>query len=263
MTDKLVTANIKLASPDWEMGFQVTLPEAPIAPRELLPLAQNLSNAIVDATVKEIETRGGKISCCKGCGACCRQLVPISETEARSIAELVESLPEPRRSQIKARFQDAAKRLAEAGLLEKLRQPERWYREGYREFGLEYFRQGIPCPFLEDEACSIYPDRPVTCREFLVTSPAKNCQNPASEPIRSVKLPMSVGPALAKLGTPEDDLPKARWVPLALALEWTAANPDAPPSRNGPDLLRELIRHLTGREPPPDVGKPGAIMGTI
>ena len=96
----------------------------------------------------------------------------------RSIAELVESLPEPRRSQVKARFEDAAKRLAEAGLLEKLRQPERWYREGYREFGLEYFRQGIPCPFLEDEACSIYPDRPVTCREFLVTYAREKLSEP-------------------------------------------------------------------------------------
>jgi hypothetical protein len=98
MTDRLVTANIELASPDWEMRFQVGVPEAPIAATELLPLAQNLSNAIVDATVREIETRGGKISCCKGCGACCRQLVPISEVEARYIAELVESLPEPRQS---------------------------------------------------------------------------------------------------------------------------------------------------------------------
>jgi Fe-S-cluster containining protein len=251
MTDRLVTANIKLASPDWEMGFQVGVSEAPIAVTELLPLAQNLSNAIVDATVQEIETRGGKISCCKGCGACCRQLVPISDVEARCIAELVESLPEPRRSQVKARFEDAVKRLAEAGLLEKLRQPACWYREGYREFGLEYFRQGIPCPFLEDEACSIYPDRPITCREFLVTTPAKNCQNPATETIRSVKLPMRIGPALAKLGTRDDDPSEAHWVPLILALEWMAANPNAPPRRSGPDLLGDLMRHLTGKELPP------------
>jgi hypothetical protein len=107
---------LQAASPDWEMRFQVGVPKTPIAGRELLPLAQNLSNAIVDATVREIETRGGKISCCKGCGACCRQLVPISEVEARYIAELVESLPEPRQSKVKARFEDAAKRLAEAGL---------------------------------------------------------------------------------------------------------------------------------------------------
>lgn len=260
MNDRLVTANVKLASADWEMQFQLSVPEAPIALRELLPPAQDLSNAIVGATVQEIERHGGKISCCKGCGACCRQLVPISEVEAQNIAEVVESFPEPRRAQVKTRFVDAKKRLSEAGLLEKLRQPERWYREGFREFGLEYFRQSIRCPFLEDETCSIYSDRPVTCREFLVTTPAAYCQDPASEPIRSVKLPMSVGPALAKMGTPEDDSPpKARWVPLVLALEWKAANPDAPSKRNGPDLLRELTRNLTGVQALPE--KPGTIMG--
>ena len=143
-----------------------------------------------------------------------------------SIAELVESFPEPRRSQVKARFEDAKKRLEDAGLLEKLREPERWYREGFREFGLEYFRQRIPCPFLEDEACSIYPDRPLTCREFLVTTPAEYRQDPGTKPIRSVKLPMSVGPALAKSGIREDESPAPRWVALVLALEWDATNPD-------------------------------------
>ena len=154
MTDRLVTANVKLASPDWEMQFQLSVPDGPVAAKELLPLAQKLANAIVDATVQEIESRGGKIACCKGCAACCRQLVPISEIEARKIAELVDSFAEPRRSQVRARFEDARKRLEDAGLLEKLLEPERWF----REFGLEYFRQRIPCPFLEDASCSIYAD---------------------------------------------------------------------------------------------------------
>jgi Fe-S-cluster containining protein len=261
MTDRVVTANIKIAGPDWEMAFQVGVPEASIAATDLLPLAQNLSNAIVDATVRELETRGGKISCCKGCGACCRQLVPISAAEARFLAELVESLPEPRRSQVKARFEDAVKRLEEAGLLEKLRHPERWYQEGYREFGLQYFRQKIPCPFLEDESCSIYTDRPVTCREFLVTTPAENCQNPSTETIRSVRLPILVGPALAKLEAPLDGPSEPQWVPLVLALEWTAANCTDPSRRSGPEFLRELIRHLTGKEPPPGEPDAKAIMG--
>ena len=82
-----------------------------------------------------------------------------------------------------------------------------------------------------------------------MTTPAKNCQNPSTETIRSVKLPMHVGPALAKLGTPKDNPPEAHWVPLVLALEWVATIPDAPPSRSGPDLLGELMRHLTGKEP--------------
>jgi Fe-S-cluster containining protein len=259
MTRSFVTANVKLAGPDWEMRFQLSVPGGPVAAKELLPLAQNLSDAIVDATMQEIESRGGKISCCKGCAACCRQLVPISEIEARKIAELVESFPEPRRSQVKARFENAKNKLAEAGLLENLREPERWYREGFRELGLEYFRQGIPCPFLEEEACSIYPDRPITCREFLVTTPAAYCQDPGTKPIRSVKLPMSVGPALAKSGVRVGESPPQRWLALVLALEWDATNADTASRANGPELLRELIRNLAGKESGAE--KPRTVMG--
>ncbi len=41
-----------------------------------------------------------------------------------------------------------------------------------------YFHLGIACPFLEDESCSIHADRPISCREYLVTSPAVNCADP-------------------------------------------------------------------------------------
>ena len=136
--------------------------------------------------MRELKAHGGRISCCKGCGACWIQLVPISEAEARRIAKLVESLPEPRRSQVKARFEDAAKRLAEAGLL-KASAAGTLVSRRLPRVRLGIFRQAIPCPFLEDEACSIYPDRPITCREFLVTTPAIYCRPcPRAYPAREV-----------------------------------------------------------------------------
>lgn len=245
-----VTANIKLRSPEWEMAFNLTVPAGPTTLKELLPLAQTLTDAIVNATVQVVEQRGETISCCKGCGACCRQLVPISEVEARRIAELVESLPEPRRSQVRDRFAEALQRLNEAGLMEKLNDPARWRREGYVNVGMEYFRLGIPCPFLEDESCSIHPDRPVTCREFLVTTPAIHCQNPTPETVRSIHLPLKVGPALAEFEILETTPPLIRWVPLILALEWGATHPDPPATETDPELLGRFMQNLTGKVAP-------------
>jgi len=60
-----------------------------------------------------------------GCGACCRQLVPITEIEARYLGELVEFLAQERQTEIRRRFADVLRRLDEADLLETLRHLER------------------------------------------------------------------------------------------------------------------------------------------
>ena len=48
---------------------------------------------------------------------------------------------------------------------------------------------GVPCPFLEDESCSIHPERPLVCREYLVTSPAALCAGPTQEGVTPVAVP--------------------------------------------------------------------------
>ncbi len=35
-----------------------------------------------------------------------------------------------------------------------------------------------------------------------------------------------------------------RWVPLILALEWAAANPDDPPAKPGPELLGDFLNSI-------------------
>ena len=65
----------------------------PIALKEMLPLFFSFADAVMSTAANGVEQSGEKISCKKGCGACCRQLVPISETEAHWIAELVDRLP--------------------------------------------------------------------------------------------------------------------------------------------------------------------------
>jgi Fe-S-cluster containining protein len=170
--------------------------------------------------------------------------VPISEIEARQLRDLVADLPEPRRSQVLARFHEARARLEHAGLLERLEHPERFADEQLRSLGLEYFRLAIACPFLEDESCSIHPDRPLACREYLVTSPAEHCAHPEENKVRGVPLPLEVSRAVCRM----DVSPQARfarWTPLILALAWAEEHPDEPPLRPGPELVGEFWRHLT------------------
>ena len=234
-------AQVELYGSKWLLETAVSVPKSPTAISELLPIAQRVADSVVDATVKSIQESGQEISCRKGCGACCRQLVPISGVEARRMRDLVDDLPEPRRSEIRGRFAAARRRLEESGLLKTLITRTDWKDSEVGALGLKYFAQGIPCPFLEEESCSIYADRPIVCREYLVTSPAENCARPSAQTIDQVSLPFKIWPALARL---EKNSPSARfipWVPLILAVDGADTVPMEPAKRSGIELLRELV----------------------
>ena len=247
---QVVTADVELGGDGWHMRLKLTVPVGPTRMRQLLPMVQDLTNTVVDLTTKAVEEQGDRISCKKGCGACCRQLVPISKVEAHHIHDLIEELPEPRRMEIRSRFAEARRRLEESGMLEKLLHWEEWA-AGEGEFiGIDYFHHGIACPFLDEESCSIHPDRPLACREYLVTSPAENCSRPTAETVRPVRLPLEVWTSVARM----DDLPPGarfiHWIPLILAPEWAQGHPDESVPRPGPELVHKLIENLARQEIP-------------
>jgi Fe-S-cluster containining protein len=235
------TANIQIKIGGRLLHLEISVPPGPTRVRELLPVFEGLTNAVVDCAVQDVEQQGLTISCEKGCGACCRQLVPISGAEAHHLALLVAAMPEPRRTQIRERFAEAIARVDAAGLFEPLRRPDGASGRELRPLGLTYFTLGIPCPFLEEESCSIHPDRPLACREYLVTSPAENCARPTPEGVQCVPMPAKISSAVRHLDKPSEP----PWIPLTLALEWSAANAESPPARTGPNLLQELFAALT------------------
>jgi Fe-S-cluster containining protein len=247
-----ITANAVLNLGTARVRVSMTVPKRPVALGDLLPILRSLAGAIVDQAVATETAEGKTISCRKGCGACCRQIVPLTEIEARQIRDLVEALPEPRGTEVRNRFAAARRRLEESGLIEKLVHPERFSDDElrHRDLGLDYFRLGIACPFLEEESCSIHPERPIACREYLVTSDARHCAEPSLETVQVVPLPGKVSTAVTLIGV---DAARrfTRWVPLILALEWAETHPDELPPRPGPDWLRDLFFRLTGKEIPP------------
>jgi Fe-S-cluster containining protein len=247
--EEWVTGKVELSIAGAQMEMEITVPAGPIRPRRMLPVFQSLAESLVGIGISNAEQEGGTISCKKGCGACCRQLVPLAEMEAHDIRDVLERLPEPRRSEVRARFDAAYERLKAAGLLEKLEDPERFEFGEMMAFGLEYFHQGIACPFLEDESCSIHPDRPIACREYLVTSPAIHCANPTKETISYVELPGKVSIALCRL-TQDPSKRLIPWVPLILAPRWADAHPEETPSIPGPELLRQVFDRLSEKPKP-------------
>jgi len=195
---------------------------------ELLPFLRELDNRAVDRAVAQTEASGEKVSCRRGCSTCCRaQPVPVTPVEANALRRLVDSLPEPRRGEIRRRFAENVNRLKEAGLAGHFltRDPD-LTPEAARAIAVQYFRLGLECPFLDNDVCGIYNDRPFVCRQYLVTSPAELCADPFANAVQVI--PMPLAPASATLRFTEPILGEPQQtVPLILALEYAEAHRDS------------------------------------
>jgi Fe-S-cluster containining protein len=220
------TATLRLTMGDLRIAHPITVPNAAIPAAEIVPALQGLVNAVVEAA-----ERGKAISCRKGCGACCRQLVPVSRTEGERLLQLVEAMPAERRARLNARFAAAEAAIEAAGLKDRQGRSD-------RELSTAYFALGVPCPFLEEESCSIHPDRPLVCREYLVTSPAELCAGPAQEGVTPVAVP-KVSMAARGLQDEKDD-----WFPLALLQAWARSRPRNTVRRAGPEWMQRFLKGL-------------------
>ncbi|MFI5380384.1 MAG: YkgJ family cysteine cluster protein [Tepidisphaerales bacterium] len=221
----------------------MSVPPGRVTLGQLLPALWQAGETLIADGIKTVVAQGKTISCRKGCGHCCRQPVPIAPAEARALKRLVDAMPAERRDKIRRRFAAAIREFEEAGIAEELRMRGFWERGHGREVGLRYLALRIDCPFLEDESCTIYPDRPLACREYMVTTPADNCQDPSAHTVETVDIPAGpVWPAIGRLEQDEDE--KLKWVPLILALEYAAEEPDDPPAQDSRMLLERFMARI-------------------
>lgn len=251
--EEFIGGNIRLSFNGVDMNLELTVPATPVDPRRMLPVFQGIANSMVAEAIKGVESQGKSISCKPHCGACCSQAVPVSEAEVYRLAELVEKMPEPRRSEVKERFARAADHFDKIG----------WYRRfedfvaAIRSKGsdaesecvdliLEYFEQGIPCPFLEDQSCSIYADRPVSCREYLVTSPVENCARPKPNEIDTVNLPIKPSRSVNMI-VRTANLGNSPYAILSQALDFAATHPERFPQKTGPEWMRDFFEDVSRR----------------
>lgn len=215
---------LEILTPEGPLRATLALPPRPMRLPELALGFLGISSKLTDRSVEREEREGRTLSCRKGCGACCRQVVPLSPPEAWLVSDLVGGLQPVRRAEVRAAFAAAAETLDKAGVKAALgARMERV--EQMTAAAMDYFRLGIPCPFLRDEACAIHPMRPSICREYMVTSPAEHCAELGLHPIHRVPVPVRLSEALtlltAKLLGTEPEV-----VPMTLALEWAERHRD-------------------------------------
>jgi Fe-S-cluster containining protein len=213
---------------------------------QILPVLQSLDDSFIGGVTAQLSEAGFSVSCKAGCGACCRQMVPISIFEAEALGAWIRSLPEARQKELAGRFHQALLSFAAAGLIDRMVNQD-WLAETEtaRKLALDYFYQHVPCPFLEDESCSIHPIRPLVCREYLVSSPPEFCEDPAGLKVVPARLPLNFSRILNSIGA-EIERDSRGWIPLVFLFAWmeSGARPGEAVAGVGPQVLYEFVKRM-------------------
>lgn len=239
--------HLRVLGEDHELSARARIGQAKLL--EVLPLARQLADGITGIAIEKERAEGRPISCKKGCTWCCHQLVPLAPAEAVRLAEVVEAMPKERRRRVKERFEKAVRRMEEIGLLDRraprgrsaLLSTKTDGTEAWNEISRRYFEAQIPCPFLEAEACSIYAERPMICREYHVTTPAELCGTFGAD-VEDV-------PRITRMSEVMVDFTNGALgredasIPLTLALEWAGVHRGAFDAQgDGEEIAIELVR---------------------
>jgi Fe-S-cluster containining protein len=179
---------------------------------DLARMCVGLDQWVVEDAARASRRMGKPASCRKGCTACCHHAIPLSPPEAWMLADLVNDMPPARREAVLSRFAAARAALS-----------QRWSTpQSYFSADLEYRALAIPCPFLDNDACSIHAHRPAACREHMVTTPSSHCLSTVIA-IDFVALPLRISTCLSQVAaTLLGTAPTV--IPLTGALEWTDGN---------------------------------------
>lgn len=242
-----VFVNLTMTIGNRTLEVRLPMPAGPVLWRETLPGWRVLMQGLTAVAIEQAKDEGRGVSCKAGCGACCRQLVPLAPAEAHALIKLIAELPEPRRTEVTARFAAARAQLAAAGLWDRLTKlaPKPGDPEAGR-LSLAFFKQAIACPFLENESCSIHPERPLACREFLVSTDPVHCREPGLQKVEAIALKAHLSSAFSRAQGGGE----LHYVALPALLEWAETNPEPATRYPTATIVSEVLRQLSGRPPP-------------
>lgn len=241
MKDNSLNLTLKISGLPVEISLSV--PNKQTKQDVLLALFRKVSQKVEKIAIDNLTLQGLSVSCQKGCSACCYQLIPLSVAEARYVNTLVEKMPKNRKKKIQERFAHVLEEVQQAGLTEDLMNTAE-INDSVTELGLKYFAIRVACPFLEDNSCSIYEERPLRCREYLVTSASANCKRPTKDTVALVDFPLRMSSVFSTLNRPWTRYNRD-WVPLSLIPAWLKAHSESAPLRHSKEWIEDALKMLS------------------
>lgn len=178
--------------------------------------ANQISDFVCNKASEKQSLYGNCISCQKGCSACCSYVISVSPAEVFSIMKRLARLDRKAKTHLLRKMTVEARKIIHnispiigAGEIEEdnLYNVAKWYDN-----------LDIQCPFLENRVCSIYSDRPIVCREFMVNSSSKQCKAGLAGNRNVIDLPIKMAEILTEVCAKLlDSEPMTTFLPLASA----------------------------------------------
>lgn len=212
--------NLKLDVLDEQLRFRIDVADRRVKLADIVPLARTISTRIADIVIAKNRLDGVEIACRKGCGHCCQShLVPLAVPEVFKLKEYIYSRPHDLRDAMLRSCLLAAKNIlteqppefstSQTPLNASYNMP---FLSNVSDW---YVSLGVSCPFLSDNVCTIYENRPLACRDYFVYGSSSACNNPDGK-AETVKMPVPMVEVLGQLaGELEDDDIEAVILPLA------------------------------------------------
>lgn len=149
---------------------------------DIVPLARTICSKINDVVIKNVQNNGEQIPCYKGCSACCKRcLVPLSVPEAFRLIDEIYQAPAGKRHLIWRNCIIAARHLLKQKSTKKfinqLSESAPNKPASLNHISDWYSSLKLSCPFLLQDICTIYEQRPLVCREHFIIGSAKGCKD--------------------------------------------------------------------------------------
>ncbi len=194
---------------------------------DIVPLARTICSKINDVVIKNIQNNGEQIPCYKGCSACCKRcLVPLSVPEAFRLKDEIDQAQAHKRHSIRRNCLIASRHLVTHKTTKKfVHQSAESPSNNPAHLNLIsdwYSSLKLTCPFLSQDICTIYEQRPLACREHFIIGSTEGCKNGDSL-AEVVDMPIRMSNALVQLSS-ELEGTTMEAVILPLILLWCEEN---------------------------------------
>jgi Fe-S-cluster containining protein len=165
-----------------------------LSPDEAADIAESFAEELERGTAARAQVaarQGLPIVCDRGCAGCCEELVIVYLPEALAVARWL-SRPEnaEARSHFAAAYHDWRLRVGDAPqALAALHQAGD--RDGYQAAHVEQWRKRVVCAFNKGGDCTIYPVRPLSCRNAHAVETPDRCfgDHPSGLPASRLAFP--------------------------------------------------------------------------